>query len=167
MNTILTVALAASVTGLNPDIGARKGDFDVMLEARSVRVLVPYSRTLYFNDRGKQRGLTADTLRDFENFLNKKYPVKGRPITVVALPSTRDRLLSGLVEGRGDIAAGNITITAARDKLVDFSKPVAEGVVEIVVTGPGSPKLASLDDLGGQGSARAAPRAATTRACWR
>jgi membrane-bound lytic murein transglycosylase MltF len=150
MNTILTVALAASVTGLNQDIGSRTGDFDAMLEARTVRVLVPYSRTLYFNDRGKQRGLTADTLRDFETFLNKKFYVKNRPITVVALPSTRDRLLSGLAEGRGDIAAGNITITAARDKLVDFSQPLAEGVVEIVVTGPASPKLASLDDLGGQ-----------------
>jgi len=150
MNAILTVALAASVTGLNQDIGTRTGDLDAMLEARVVRVLVPYSRTLYFNDRGKQRGLTADTLRDFEVFLNKKFHLKGRPITVVALPSTRDRLLSGVVEGRGDIAAGNITITAARDKLVDFSKPIAEGITEVVVTGPGSPKLASLDDLGGR-----------------
>jgi membrane-bound lytic murein transglycosylase MltF len=150
MSTILTVALAASVAGLNQDIGSRTGDLDVMLETRVVRVLVPYSRTLYFNDRGKQRGLTADTLRDFETFLNKKFYVKNRPITVVALPSTRDRLLSGLAEGRGDIAAGNITITAGRDKVVDFSKPLAEGVVEIVVTGPASPKLASLDDLGGQ-----------------
>ena len=150
MNAILTVALAASVTGLNQDIGTRTGDLDAMLEARLVRVLVPYSRTLYFNDRGKQRGLTADTLRDFEVFLNKKFHLKGRPITVVALPSTRDRLLSGVVEGRGDIAAGNITITAARDKLVDFSKPIAEGVAEVVVTGPRSPKLASLDDLGGK-----------------
>ena len=150
MNAILTVALAASVTGLNQDIGTRTGDLDAMLEARVVRVLVPYSRTLYFNDRGKQRGLTADTLRDFETFLNKKFYIKNRPITVIALPSTRDRLLSGLAEGRGDIAAGNITITAARDKLVDFSKPIAEGVAEVVVTGPRSPKLASLDDLGGK-----------------
>jgi len=48
-----------------------------LLEARVVRVLVPYSRTLYFIDGGKQRGLTADTLHDFEVFLNKKYHLKG------------------------------------------------------------------------------------------
>jgi membrane-bound lytic murein transglycosylase MltF len=150
MNAILTVALAASVTGLNQDIGSRTGDLDAILETRLVRVLVPYSRTLYFNDRGKQRGLTADTLHDFEVFLNKKYHLKGRPITVVALPTTRDRLLSGLAEGRGDIAAGNITITPARDAKVDFSKPLAEGIREIVVTGARGPKLASLDDLGGR-----------------
>ncbi|HEY2337475.1 MAG TPA: lytic transglycosylase F, partial [Burkholderiales bacterium] len=95
MDWILTAALAASVTGLNQDIGARTGDLDAMLETHVVRVLVPYSRTLYFNDRGKQRGLTADTLRDFEIFLNKKYGKKGQPISVVALPTTRDRLLSG------------------------------------------------------------------------
>jgi hypothetical protein len=45
-------------------------------------------------NRGAQHGLTADALRDFEVFLNRKYPRKGRPITVVALPTTRDRLLS-------------------------------------------------------------------------
>ena len=38
-----------------------------------VRVLVPYSRTLYFNDKGAQRGLVADALKDFEVYLNKKY----------------------------------------------------------------------------------------------
>jgi len=142
MKAIMTVALAASTVGLNQEVAVRKGDLDAMLEQRVIRVLVPYSRTLYFNDRGKQRGLTADTLRDFETFLNKKFHLKGRPITVITLPTTRDRLLSGVVEGRGDIAAGNITITPARDRLVDFSKPLAEGVAEVVVTGPASPKLA-------------------------
>src|SRR5204863_1423569 len=42
-----------------------KGDFDAMLERRFMRVLVPYSRTLYYNDKGRERGLTADEVRDF------------------------------------------------------------------------------------------------------
>ncbi|HEX7292570.1 MAG TPA: transporter substrate-binding domain-containing protein, partial [Conexibacter sp.] len=119
-----------------------------MLERRVVRVLVPYSRTLYFNDRGAQRGLTADTLRDFEIHLNKKYARKNRPIVVVAIPTTRERLFPGLAEGRGDLAAGNLTISSERDRQFDFSRPIAEDVAEIVVGGPRSPKLASLDDLG-------------------
>ena len=61
-----------------------------MLERRVVRVLVPYSRSLYFVDKGAQRG-QADTLKDFEIYLNKKYKLKNRPITVVALPTTRGR----------------------------------------------------------------------------
>jgi len=148
MDAILTVALAASVAGLSHDVGPRTGDLDALLETRTIRVLVPYSRTLYFNDRGKQRGLTADTLRDFEVFLNGKYGRKNRPITVVALPTTRDRIIPGLLEGRGDIAAGNLAITAARDRVVDFSKPLAEGIAEVVVTAARGPQLASLGDLG-------------------
>jgi len=126
-----------------------QGDFDGMLERRTVRVLVPYSRTLYFNDKGAQRGLVADSLKEFEVFLNRKYKLKTRPITVVAMPTTREELLPGLLQGTGDLAAGNLTVTADRAKRVDFSVPVTEEVVEIVVTGPASPALATLDDLAG------------------
>ena len=149
MATTAASAVAAPVTGLQHEAGPQFGDLDAMLERRVVRVLVPYSRTLYFNDRGAQRGLTADTLRDFEIFLNRKYPRKVPPIVIVALPTTRERMLSGILEGRADIAAGNLTITPERDAKLDFSKPLAQGAGEIVVTGPRSPKLASLDELGG------------------
>jgi membrane-bound lytic murein transglycosylase MltF len=141
---------AATITGLDADLREWKGDFDGMLERRTVRVLVPYSRTLYFNDRGAQRGLAADSLKDLEVYLNRRYKLRNRPITVVALPTTREKLLPGLLEGKGDIAVGNLTITPEREKLVDFSNPDLKDVVEIVVTGPASPKLASLDDLAGR-----------------
>ena len=150
MKALLVVAAATAVTGLEHDLPARTGDLDTLLERREIRVLVPYSRTLYFNDRGAQRGLTADTLSDFEVFVNRKYGRKGRPITVVVLPTTRDKLLSGLAEGRADIAAGNITMTAERGRTVDFSAPIAVNIAEIVVTGPRSPKLKSLQDLAGR-----------------
>jgi membrane-bound lytic murein transglycosylase MltF len=152
---LLVAATAAQaqtqpVTALEAELKPWNGDFDGMLERRVVRVLVPYSRSLYFNDKGRQRGLTADTLKDFEVFLNKKYKFKNRPITVVALPTTREHLIPGLLQGEGDIAAGNLTITAERGKRVDFSSPLKKGVVEIVVTGPTSPVLSSSDDLAGQ-----------------
>jgi membrane-bound lytic murein transglycosylase MltF len=66
------------------------------------------------------------------------------------VPVSRDRLLPGLLEGRGDIAAANLTITPARQALVDFADPFATGISEIVVTGPASPRLGSLNDLAGQ-----------------
>jgi len=150
VKALLVVAAATAVTGLEHDLPARTGDLDTLLERREIRVLVPYSRTLYFNDRGAQRGLTADTLSDFEVFVNRKYGRKGRPITVVVLPTTRDKLLSGLAEGRADIAAGNITMTAERGRTVDFSAPIAVNIAEIVVTGPRSPKLKSIQDLAGR-----------------
>ena len=125
-------------------------DFDRMLERRGVRVLVPYSRTLFFNDRGAQRGLTADILREFERWLNEKYKTGSRPITVLAIPVTRDQLFPKLLAGYGDLVVGNLTITDARQGQVNFSSPLAEGLSEVVVTGPASPPLRSLDDLAGQ-----------------
>ena len=147
---LLWVASAQAQTTLNTDLTFWIGDFDGMLERRTVRVLVPYSRSLYFNDKGAQRGLVADSLKEFEVFLNKKYKLKNRPISVVALPTTREHLLPGLLQGEGDVAVANLTLTAERAKRVDFSMPVVRGVVEIVVTGPASPTLASVDDLAGR-----------------
>jgi membrane-bound lytic murein transglycosylase MltF len=128
------------------------GDFKGMIERRVVRVAVPYSRSLYYHDRGRERGLTAEAVRKFEEHINKKYKkeLQKRPITVVMIPTTRDELIPSLLDGRADIAAGNITITEERRELVDFSVPIAKPFSEIVVTGPGSPEIASLDDLAGK-----------------
>jgi membrane-bound lytic murein transglycosylase MltF len=127
-------------------------DFDGMLERRAVRILVPYSRTHFYFDGGKSRGLTAGIVRRFEEHLNRKYKdVLGkRPITVVPVPVTRDRMLPMLQEGRGDIIAAGITVTPEREQHVDFSVPIAEGRSEIIVTGPGAPELALVEDLSGR-----------------
>lgn len=79
------------------------GDFDAMLDRRLIRVLVPYSRTLYFNELGHERGLTAGLMRDFERYLNKTYrsSLGKRPLTLVIIPTTRDQLIPALLAGRG------------------------------------------------------------------
>ena len=60
-----------------------------------------------------------------------------------------------VVDGRADIAAAALTVTPERQKLVDFSQAdAAPDVDEIVVTGPGAPEIAAVDDLVGQGSLR-------------
>jgi membrane-bound lytic murein transglycosylase MltF len=128
-----------------------KGDFDRLLERRMIRVLVPFSRTLYFNDRGRERGLTGELVRDFEQYVNRKYKTGNRPLTVYIVPTTRDKLLSQLEAGQGDLAAGNLTITEERLKLVDFTAlPLEQSVSEVVLTGPKSPAVTSVDDLSGK-----------------
>jgi membrane-bound lytic murein transglycosylase MltF len=129
------------------------GDFDQMLERRIIRVLVPYSRTLYFNDKGHERGITADTLRDFERWINKKYEktLGKRPLTVFIIPTTRDKLLPDVTKGIGDIAAANLTVTEDRLKDVDFASPTDyPATKELVVTGPKSPAISTTDDLSGK-----------------
>jgi membrane-bound lytic murein transglycosylase MltF len=125
------------------------GDFDAMLQRRMIRVAVPYSRTLYFNDAGRERGLTAELVREFERYVNRKYKTGKRPLTVYIVPTTRDKLLGELPEGLADIAAGNLTITPERMQTVDF---VAQGipVKELVVTGAKSQAVDSLEKLAGR-----------------
>ena len=133
--------------------GAWKGDFDGMLDLRTIRVLVPYSRTLYFNDKGRERGVTADFVRDFERYINEKYrkQLGKRPLTVIIRPTTRDLLLKNVADGLGDIAAGNLTATEERRRIVDFVAPADQKPVsELVLTGPKSPPIATADDLSGK-----------------
>ena len=127
------------------------GDFDGMVKRRQVRVLVPYNKTLYFLDKGgTQRGIIADMMTEFENDLNRQLKTKNIRVYVVFLPTSRERLIPDLLAGKGDIIAANLTVTEERQKLVDFSTPLASGVRELVVAAPGAPELKSLDDLSGQ-----------------
>ncbi|HVJ44618.1 MAG TPA: transporter substrate-binding domain-containing protein [Dongiaceae bacterium] len=126
------------------------GDFDAMKAHRMVRILVVNSRTLYFLDKGRELGIDKEFATAFDQELNKKYKTKALKIRVVLIPVPRDKLLSALNEGLGDIAAGAQTITPERQQLVDFSAPIASGVKELVVTGPAAPELKSIDDLAGK-----------------
>src|SRR5262245_46211746 len=126
------------------------GDLDGMVKRRAIRVLVPYSKTHYFIDKGVQRGLAYETFKKFEDDLNLKLKTGNMRVHVVFIPVSRDQLFPELVLGMGDVAAASLTITPERQKLVDFSTPTFKDVSEIVVTGPKSPAIASVDDLAGQ-----------------
>jgi len=132
------------------------GDLDGMIERRFIRVLTVHSKTIYFADKGVHYGTAVDYSRVFEDALNKKLAAEGKlkhknlKVRVVLIPLHRDELLPALVEGKGDIIAANLTITPERQKLVDFTAAGLSNVSEVVVTGPDSPKLDSLDDLSGK-----------------
>ena len=118
---------------------------------RAIRVLVPYSKTLYFVDLGgRQRGMCYDFMHAFEDALNRKLGRGNLRVHVVFIPVSRDRLLPMLESGEGDVVAANLTVTPERSNEVDFVTPVARGIREIVVSGPGAPALRSLDDLAGR-----------------
>lgn len=128
------------------------GDLDGMLKRRYIRALVAYSKTQYYVVKGVQYGSSYEFLKAFEDAINRKYPQKTKNLRfhVLFVPVPRDKLFSRLVEGRGDIAVGALTVTPDRLKLVDFSDPLVQGVKTIVVTGPQSPTLNTPDDLSGK-----------------
>lgn len=126
------------------------GDFDGMAKRREIRALVVYSKTFYFLDQGRQRGANYELLKQFEKFVNEKLKTNTLKVRVLFIPVRRDQLIPWLVDGRGDIAVANLTITPQRQKQTDFSDPLATGVKELLITGPAAPAVKNLEDLAGQ-----------------
>src|SRR5271170_2253521 len=125
------------------------GDFDAMLQRRFVRMLVPYSQTLFFQDKGRVYGTTVEAAQLFEGWVNKTFNLGSRPLTVGLIATSRDRLFDALLAGEGDIAAGDITITEERRKLVAFTTPLLTNIKEIVVTSADKPDLPNAEALSG------------------
>jgi membrane-bound lytic murein transglycosylase MltF len=126
------------------------GDLDALVARRVIRVGVTFNRTHYFIDKGQERGLTYESLKLFENDLNADLKTGNLKVNVVPLPMPRDQLYPALASGKVDMVAAMVTVTPEREKLVAFSAPTRTNVSQVVVTGPGAPPIATVDDLAGQ-----------------
>ncbi len=126
------------------------GDLDGMVKRRYIRLLVTFSKTNYFLDGPSQRGATYDGAKLFEKFLNNRLKSKTIQVQIAFIPVSRDRIFDALAEGKGDIAAANLTITPERQKKVDFSLPIVGDVREVVVIGAGQPAVKVPEDLSGR-----------------
>ncbi len=133
----------------------RKIDLDGMIKDRVIRVLVAYSKTNYFLDKATKRGMTYEVFTQFDKWFNKRIYKQGKRkkhlrVYIMFLPVPRDKILSYLIQGRGDIAAANLTVTKQRLKEVDFCDPLYAKAKELVVTSKGAPAINSLEDLSGK-----------------
>ena len=133
-----------------------KGDQPGMLDRRVIRVLTTYSKTFFFIDKGQQRGATHDIFAEFERSLNaqlakeKKLKQRHLKVRIIFVPVTRDNLFTALNEGKGDIAAANLTITATRQQQVAFTDPIYSDIQELLISGPASPQVKNVDDVAGK-----------------
>jgi len=126
------------------------GDLDVMAEKRVIRVLTVYGLGRYYLDDGREKGMTYEWFKMFEEFINDKMHTGHLKIHVLFIPVARDQLIPGLLSGRGDIAAAGLTITPERAEIIDFSDPVSKEISEVLVTGPSAPQINTLEDLAGR-----------------
>jgi membrane-bound lytic murein transglycosylase MltF len=127
-----------------------KGDLDAMLKRRRIRVGVTYNRTHYFLDKGQERGITYESLKLFENDLNADLKTGNLKVHVVILPMSREQLYPALASGKVDMVAAMVTVRPELEKLAAFSEPTRTNVSQVVVTGPGAPAIATVDDLAAQ-----------------
>ncbi|TXI06261.1 MAG: lytic transglycosylase F [Rhizobium sp.] len=121
-----------------------------MKQRRIVRVLVPFSKTIYFVDKGRQFGTAVEFGTALEKVLNQDRKKQIEHIHVVFVPTPRDKLLAALNEGYGDIVMANLTITDERLKQVDFTDPLYDNAQEVLVTPSDSPAVSAIADLAGK-----------------
>jgi len=133
-----------------PEAALWAGDYDGMQKRRVIRVLVPYSKTIFFINKGEQLGTAAEWGEEFDKWVNKDKKSEIERMRIAFIPSPRDKLISALNEGRGDVIAANLTITPSRLAVVDFTDPAAKDVHEILVAGPSAPVITKIEDLSGK-----------------
>ncbi|MHC4325927.1 MAG: MltF family protein [Planctomycetota bacterium] len=114
-----------------------------------LRVLTTYCETNYFHTLGRERGFEYELVEQYGKFLNNNRS-KRRQIVIVYIPTTFDRLIPLLLDGKGDIAAAGLTITPQRAEKVAFTNPYLTEVDEIIVGGRNVNGLGSIEDLSGR-----------------
>ena len=135
----------------HPDLLApAKGDLPEMQAAHVIRVLVSFNSTEFFIDSGRPRGFEYELMHQYEIFLNRNLGKDEIRTDLVYIPLPFEEILTALENGRGDVAAAGITITAERQETVDFTIPYVEDVNEVIVTHAPTTRLESLDELSGR-----------------
>jgi len=130
--------------------GRYTGDLDAMSKRRNIRALVVYSRSGFFYDKGRPRGISYEAAEEFERFLNKKLKTGKLKISLTFIPVKPEQLQSALTQGLGDFIAAGVVVTPQRQQEVAFTVPIATDAKQIVVTGPTAAGIDKIDDLSGK-----------------
>lgn len=125
-------------------------DLPGLLKRNHLRVLTTFNRTNFFLHENRAYGFEYKLLKRYEKSLNKGRRRGDLAVTLELVPVSRDRLLPGLVEGLGDVAAAGLTVTPERQKQVSFTTPYLSGVDEVVVTHLRVPAPRRMEDLAGR-----------------
>ena len=104
------------------------GDLDEIANRGMLRVLVTHSKTDFFIDQGRIRGIQAEYVEEFLKNLNKgrtnrSNASESHRIIPQFVPVAFDELIPSLLAGKGDIAAAFLTMTPERIAEVDFVSP--------------------------------------------
>jgi len=76
-----------------------------MMERRGIRVLVPYSKTLFFLNKGREYGVVAELMQEVERWINKRERAGSQFFRIFLIPKKREELIDALNSGEGDIIA--------------------------------------------------------------
>jgi membrane-bound lytic murein transglycosylase F len=119
------------------------GDLDALLERGTLRVIVP--GTVIGEPALPRKGSPVGQQRELAQAFAASLGLEMELVPVFRL----GEMLPLLEQGRADIIAANLTVTAARRELVDFSLPI-DHVHEVVLVAQSNDDIQSIEDLAGR-----------------
>jgi len=156
LSCLVTLANAEIVDqdfdSLSPSYLNEKYTYDLtkLKQQKIIRALVVPGRTDFFIQDGKITGLIVKLLDSYEKELNKGIKKEDQKTRIVYVPVDFDDLIPYLLAGKGDIAAGFLTITDERKKRVAFASGYRLKVNELIVTNRNSDtNISKIEDLAG------------------
>ena len=126
------------------------GDLPAIRERGILRALVSFSRTDFFLEGARPRGIHVEMLEILGKHLNADVSRNELSLAIKYVVVPFAELIPALLAGRGDIAVGNLTITPEREMLVDFAAGAEGRVDELLVTHMDVDDIETVDDLAGR-----------------
>ncbi len=128
------------------------GDLDGMKDRQVIRILVPYSKTLFFYDKNREMGVVHDLGVSLEKWANQQSSPesgkKGLKVVFVAVPE--ERLLPDLMAGLGDMAAGGLSVGVDGRGQIEFGGSLAPDSGAVIITRKRGDPITTLEDLSGR-----------------
>jgi ABC-type amino acid transport substrate-binding protein len=100
---------------------------------------------IYDGPDGKPKGACVDILKDFVDFVSKKYNIK-ITLSYAAKLNTFQEFIWTVQHGEGIVGVSNVTITEPRKKVMKFTNPYMRNPL-VLISHKDAPSLKSLDEL--------------------
>ncbi len=141
----VTQDIPSDIVGANHEL--LLGDLNQIRKRRLLRVLVTHSRTDFFLDKGKLRGVQAELIYELLKHLNKGIRRESDKLFVQFIPVEFHQLIPALLSGEGDIVAAFLTLTPQRTEKVDFISSRNMAISEVIVANKSAAPISNLSEL--------------------
>jgi len=130
--------------------GLHTDDLNAMVKRRNIRALVLVNPIGFFYDDGQPMGVMYDALTALQTYVNQKLGTGALKIQISFIPVRPDQVETALRQGVGDFVAYSLVVTPGRKQQVAFTVPLETNARQVLITGPTSGTITSLEDLGGK-----------------
>lgn len=125
-------------------------DLEKILEKKVLRVLVVYDGVSYYFVDGHQAGLSVAMMDKFKGFIDENYLANSKiKLDIQYIPVPEDQIYDMLLKGVGDVAASFLIPRKKVINYIAYTKPLMEGVSEVLVTSKNFPQIKNLKQLSG------------------